>query len=263
MPLPSHAAEWKERAEIDYIGPFVKAWAAFNAWYRVASGKDRERDRLEYVKSDPNPVRRGILPLLGNNNTTAEAKNFKNAVCDLHRSLDAIHFEVKPKGVKELISLRAVCIRPNPLQQKQVKYRNHEFKVAKVKGVGIEITVESVKTNKVKFQHQQRHYDPDDIYTLSDFSTLSSFQQKKLHQLYDEVNPRPKTDLVQGEGPALTIEEGMQFQCTPEHLFFGLVEVIYEMRNALLHGEVAPDSQVLACYEPAYRIVMQFLDCAR
>ena len=81
-------------------------------------------------------------------------------------------FEVKPKGVKEPISLRAVCIRPNPHQQKQVQYKNHEFKVAKVKSVGIEIAVESVKTNEVKFQHQQRHYDPVDIYTLPDFSTL-------------------------------------------------------------------------------------------
>ena len=31
MVLPPHAGEWIKRAEIDYIGPFVKAWAAFNA----------------------------------------------------------------------------------------------------------------------------------------------------------------------------------------------------------------------------------------
>ena len=34
-------------------------------------------------------------------------------------------------------------------------------------------------------------------------------------------------------------------------------------RNALLHGEVDPDEQVLACYEPAYRIVMRFLERIR
>ena len=38
MPLPPHAVDWMSRAEIDYIGPFLKAWAAFNAWYRDASG---------------------------------------------------------------------------------------------------------------------------------------------------------------------------------------------------------------------------------
>ena len=55
MPL-----DWMSRAEIDYIGPFLKAWAAFNAWYRHASGQQaRERAMLEYVKNQPNPVRRG------------------------------------------------------------------------------------------------------------------------------------------------------------------------------------------------------------
>ena len=55
----------------------------------------------------------------------------------------------------------------------------------------------------------------------------------------------------------------MQFHCSPEGLLSGLVETIYAMRNALLHGKVDPDAQVLACYEPAYRIVMQFLNCVR
>lgn len=34
-------------------------------------------------------------------------------------------------------------------------------------------------------------------------------------------------------------------------------------RNALLRGEVDPDEQVLAYYEPAYRIVRCFLSCIR
>ena len=41
--LPESARLWLERAEIDYIGPFVKAWAAFNAWDREASGARRVR----------------------------------------------------------------------------------------------------------------------------------------------------------------------------------------------------------------------------
>jgi hypothetical protein len=41
--LPESARLWLERAEIDYIGPIVKAWAAFNAWDREASGARRVR----------------------------------------------------------------------------------------------------------------------------------------------------------------------------------------------------------------------------
>ncbi len=54
----------------------------------------------------------------------------------------------------------------------------------------------------------------------------------------------------------------MQFQCSAEDLWSGLVETIYAMRNALLHGEVDPDVKVLVCYEPAYRIVMKLLACS-
>ena len=71
MPLPPQAADWMNRAEIDYIGPFVKAWAAFNAWFRDASREGQERAMLNWLKSQPNAVRRGILPLMREENDTA------------------------------------------------------------------------------------------------------------------------------------------------------------------------------------------------
>lgn len=65
MALPPHAHEWLERAEIDYIGPFVKAWAAFNAWYRNDSGQAQERAMLNFAIRDANSrLRRRLLPLL-------------------------------------------------------------------------------------------------------------------------------------------------------------------------------------------------------
>ena len=263
MALPSHAADWMGRAEIDYIGPFVKAWAAFNAWYRHASGEVQERAMLEYVKDKPNPVRRRALSLLDNSNKTADALNLKQAIYDLHQKLDAIHFEVTRKGVTERISLRTVCIRPKHWQQERLERSGQEFKAVKVQSGVIEITVRSLHTGLVKFQHTQTQYDPNAVYSLREFTAnLSVSQQTTLRQLYNDCNPRPMSDLVQGGRPTLAIAT-TQFQCNPEDLLFGLVEIIYAMRNALLHGEVEPDKQILACYEPAYRIVMQFLDCVR
>ena len=218
---------------------------------------------LTYVRNRPNTVRRRILPLLDNGNETADALILKQAVYDLHQSLDAIHFEVTHKGVNERISLRTVCIHPKHLQQEQLERRGLEFKAARVQDGAIEITVTSLRTGRVKFQHRQAQYDPNAVYALPDFTaSLSAFQCTTLRQFYDDCNPRPMCDLVQGGGPALTIA-AMQLQCNSEDLLSGLIEIIYVMRNALLHGEVDPDPQVLACYEPAYRIVMQFLTCIR
>jgi len=109
MALPPHAADWMNRAEIDYIGPFVKAWAAFNAWFRHASALQQERAMLDWIKGQPNPVRRGVLALLRNENDTSEAQALKLAISDLQIRLDGIHFEVTRKGVNER-NLTSQCL---------------------------------------------------------------------------------------------------------------------------------------------------------
>ena len=125
-----------------------------------------------------------------------------------------------------------------------------------------QITVTSLQTGEVKFRHTQKPYNSNAVYTLPDFANLSESLRRTLRRLYDNCNPRPMCDLVQGNEPALTLAT-MQFKCSKEDLLCGLVETIYAMRNALLHGEIRPNAKVLACYEPAFRIVMQFLNCIR
>lgn len=262
MPLPPHAVEWMQRAEIDYIGPFVKAWAAFNAWYRTASGQAQERAMLNFAVSNPNStLRRRVLPLLEDANETADAQNLKQAICDLQMRLEAIHFEVTHKsGRAERVSLRAVCLRPRHLNNDHVQRNSHEYRACRVNGGGgqIEVTVTQIASQTVRFRHVQVEYDPNDVYSQPGFMQLSGPQQTNLREFYDGCNPRPMADLVHGGGPVLRAGT-MTLQCTSEDLLAGLVETIYTMRNALLHGEVDPDPEVLTCYEPAYRIVMRFL----
>ncbi|QZQ51229.1 hypothetical protein K6L24_05430 [Erwinia persicina] len=263
MVLPPHAADWMNRAEIDYIGPFVKAWAAFNAWFRHASAHTQERAMLDWVKGHPNQVRRGILALLRNDNDTAEAQALKLAISDLQSRLDGIHFEVTRKGVNEQISLRSVCIAPKHFNRERIERNGQEYKAEKIAGGDIQISVTSVRTGMVKFVHVQALYEPNSVYGHADFTAnLSNAQQTTLRQVYDGCNPRPMRDLLRGGTGRLQVGT-MEFQCTSEELLSGLIETIYTMRNALLHGEVHPDSKVLSCYEPAYRIVMLFLGCVR
>ena len=263
MPLPPHAAEWMHLADLDYIGPFVKAWAAFNAWYREASAQGTERAMLDFVATQPNRARRRILPLLDGGNATADAMILKQAICDLHQCLDSIQFEVTRKGLVERVSLRSVCISPRPLQHQCLQRRRQEYLAKRVQGGGIEITVRSMVTEQEKFRHVQAQYDANEVYSLDSFTRgLSEAQRATFRAFYGSCNPRPMQDLVQGSGPSLAIAT-MQFRCRPEELFRGLIETIYVMRNALLHGEVDPDPHILASYEPAYRIVMQFLACIR
>lgn len=209
-------------------------------------------------------LRRHVLPLLANGNGVADAERLKLAICDLQQKLDAIHFEVTSKGRRERASLREVCINPKVNWQSDQHERNGQrYAARKVLGESYEITVPSIRTGQVKLQHLQARYEPNDVYALPDFNNnLSDPQRTTLREYYDACNPRPMTDLVLGGNPALNIFT-MQFRCTPDDLLAGLVETLYAMRNALLHSEVGPDAQVLACYEPAYRVVMTFLNCVK
>ncbi len=65
-------------------------------------------------------------------------------------------------------------------------------------------------------------------------------------------------DLNQGDEAPITCGTHT-FRCGTDFLFAGVVEVIYQMRCSLFHGELAPTREASECYEPAYRIVRRFL----
>lgn len=268
--LPQNARLWKERAEIDYIGPFVKAWAAFNAWFREESGCRRDRDGLEYVKNRANLVRAEILPLLappengpdGRPRPDSEAaQDFKLLIADLHRLLEQFHIEVaRDDDVLERISFLAVPIRRGVNLPQTRVYNRHTYEVNKRNGSWI-----ATVTNHggaVRARITQAQYDEAALIVDPQYAALSQRQQAQLRSLYQECCPRPLSNLLTGtEGPIIAGD--IHFRCASEDLFFGLIEVIYALRNSLLHGELQPDERAFRPYEPAYRIVMKFLECIR
>lgn len=269
--LPENARLWLERAEIDYIGPFVKAWASFNAWFRHASNTRKDAEGLRYVKQNPNPVRNAVMPLLRPVGRDANgliipdaepAQKFKLLVRDLHVCLDNFHIEVTRDEIVERISFRSVCLgRGANLPQSMDAY-GLRHTVEKSHGRW-KSTVRSIaNAADVRAEIEQDAFDVDGLQDHEQYAGLSLAQRANLLDLYRRCNPRPFTDLFAGNGGGI-IASDVEFKCTDQQLFEALIEVIYAMRNALLHGELQPHEQAFAAYEPAYRIVMRFLDCVR
>jgi hypothetical protein len=270
--LPESARLWLERADIDYIGPFVKGWAAFNAWFRHASSSRRDLDGLSYVKDRPNPVRNAIMPLLqpvqrnGNGDVlpdAEEAKKFKLLVRDLHVCLDSFHIETTRDEAIERISFRSVCLGRGPNLPQSYESYGLRYRVEKVSGGLWRSTVCSVANlTHTRAIIELPTFDVDALQDHAQYGSLSIAQRATLLALYRRCNPRPMTDLISGpDGP---ISAGdVEFRCSDTQLFAGLIELVYAMRNALLHGELQPHAQAFAAYEPAYQIVMRFLDALR
>jgi hypothetical protein len=267
--LPESARLWLERAEIDYIGPFVKAWAAFNAWYREAFGARRDAEGLRFVKERPNPVRASIVPLLRSAGTVGHgsivpddepAQKFKLLIRDLHVRLDGFHLEMTRAEVVERISFRSVCLGHGPALPQTFEFHGLRYRVEKAQGRW-KSSIRSVgATADVRAEIEQDEYDVDGLQGHQRFGCLSSRQQANLAQLYRRCNPRPLTDCFDGDGDRIVAGD-IEFRCTDDQLFAGLIEIIYAMRNLLLHGELQPHEQAFAAYEPAYRILMRFLAC--
>jgi hypothetical protein len=269
--LPENARLWLERADIDYIGPFVKAWASFNAWYRHASNSRKDADGLRYVKLQPNPVRNAIMPLLrsvvrdqhGNAVVDQEpAQKFKLLARDLHVSLDNFHIEVIRDEVVERISFRSVCLGRGANLPQATEAYGLRYTVEKTHGHWRCTVCSIANALDSRAQIEQNTFDVDGLQDHPDYAGLSWAQRANLLDLYKRCNPRPFTDLFVGEGDGIVAGD-VEFKCSDQQLFEALVEVIYAMRNALLHGELQPHEQAFAAYEPAYRIVMRFLDCLR
>jgi hypothetical protein len=271
MPLPPHAQDWMNRAEIDYIGPFIKAWAAFNAWYRHASGARRDVEGLRYVKQNPNPVRNAIMPLLreaqwdGNGDLIADpepAQKFKLLIRDLHVCLDSFHIEVMRDEVVERISFRSVCLGRGVNLPQTTNAYGLRYAVEKANGQWKSTVRSDANAADVRAEILQDSFDVDGLQGHERFGWLSGAQRATLLGLYRRCDPRPMTDLFAARDIHIAAAD-VEFRCTDQQLFEALIEVIYGLRNTLLHGELQPHEQAFAAYEPAYRIVMKFLTCVR
>ena len=268
--LPQNAQLWKDRAEIDYIGPFVKAWAAFNAWFREEARTRKDRDGLEYVKTNINPVRSEIVALLappqngpdGRPRQDSEAaQELKLLVFDLHRMLEQFHIEVARDGdVLERITFTAIAVRRGLNLPQETESRGITYAVCRRDRNWVSTVTNRAGAEIATITHA--NYDEDALVVDPQFAALSVTQQGHLRGLYQSCCPRPLSNLL--VGPERPIVAGdIEFCCTNEELFWGLVEIIYALRNSLLHGELQPDGRAFETYEPAYRIVMKFLDCVR
>lgn len=257
MPIPREVHDWIARSEVDHVGPFVNAWAAFNAWYRHVSGERRDAAGLEYVRTRPNVIRNAMLPMLDPlRHDTADALAFKGAIASLHSALEAFQLETLHGDALERVSFRSVPVVSSERLPIESRYRTTRYRVERANGQLV--TIVRDMAGAVIERVEQPAYDVAGLMADPALARLSQERQRMARALYVRCDPRPMINLLSGNEPVIEAG-GIHFQCTCDQLFGGIVITIYRMRNMLLHGELKPDTQALACYEPAYRLLRRML----
>lgn len=252
---------WLLLSEVDYLGQFVKAWLAFNAWYRSAYSETQDRKIIEEVKWQANPVLSRLRPLLNNGSASEEAERFRSEIGLLHYRLQNYELHTGKGTEKERITMENIYLRNNPACTRNERRYGYHFVVERQPNGNMRVEVTN-RVGTVVLGNSHSRHDFAAIEALPSYGQLSTNLQGYLRGLYHEEGVKPKLIVNLAAGTAAPIRCGsFEFRCTPDFLFAGLVEVVYSMRNTLFHGELNPTKDSNACYEPAYYIVRRFLEC--
>lgn len=251
----ANLAYWKERTKIDYFTHFIQTYILFNAWYRGTYGSSkREFEILDEIKLQPNTIRSRIVPLLSDLNDE-EGHQLRAHVALLHQRLESNHLHDK---YRKRITCTCVGLGDNPHTHQTGNYSGITYEVDARKPKAIKIIV--TKSWGIAFDYIQiTGYNWQDVENHQDFHMLSGTQVGTLRQYYERANPRLTTNLLDLKGGEYLSFGTYQFCRNPEHIFAGLVGIIYDLRNLLFHGELVPVDEYNETYGAAYHVLKQFV----
>lgn len=123
--------DWIQKIDmdIDYYSAFLKAWIAFNSWYRCEYRERTDREIIEKIKFQNNRFKGYIETLLDKSNNTEGATAFKANLTKLQLALSNAAIVTQERGgVCRQISFSEIAI-SNPKTVAEGDYRRTHYKV--------------------------------------------------------------------------------------------------------------------------------------
>ncbi len=264
--MPTFNAEnaqlWKELSDIDYFTQFVKAWLAFNAWLRSAYPTIKtDRELIDTVKEQSNPVRNKIRSLLID--VDQNGQNFRSMVADLHTQLENTHLISQKDSVERRITFSEWHLE-NPISESNFSHWGADYSIVRStsgndKGK-IKISVVKQKDKSPLYEFQQDKYNWDELKAHLPPQKLSDTRRNKIMEAYILIGPFKRISWLASPGEDAIVIGSYKFKNDVNGLCAAIIEIVYQMRCLLFHGELVPRKSYNLVYEPAYRIVKVFLD---
>jgi hypothetical protein len=269
--LKDNLRQWRESARIDWFSQFIKAWIPFNAWMTDKFDDLTDRELLDNVKKGSNVVYNQILPILtwhqaqasgtqGNwENPQQDAEDFRLRIEQLHRLLQTCQVD----GRRGRVSFETVDIGHNAYADDQLTKWTRTFRVRRDHPGKGEVTIEMTKTKTTNaFILVQPTHDRRALEDEPSFRLLKTEHRSTLLSMHNNVAPRRVISVLAPHDSPDALQFGAtKFIQDPPKVFSAIVDVTYNLRNALFHGSITPNEQHNEIYEPAYHIVMRFVQC--
>ncbi|MEQ8572464.1 MAG: hypothetical protein RIB63_00270, partial [Fulvivirga sp.] len=258
----------------DYYTMFIKSWIPFNAWYMKdfydeSSTPKRTSDRsiIDFLNANSNKYRDKIKSLL--RGTDVASKDFLELLAKLHYELESHPIP----DYDNRISFLTVSLSRNTLKTYSqsvgrftyfVEFQDQLPKTQKRWFLEIQKKVNNQTLNRVElfeWSLEELNNDPDFI------SIIEQDQKNKLRDTFLNINPKKPIDVVikpkrnrngnfSQPNDSIIIDETNHLYFTDDYDLVSkvIVQLIYDLRCKLFHGELDPIEANLGVYENAYKI---------
>jgi len=253
---------WLKKTEIDYYMMFILSWIPFNAWYMKTyydyEGKiDSDRAILTRIKDEENIFRNRILNLISSN--TREAQDFKYHISQLHELLEANTIPNQDKRV----SFSSLKTNDNPKRQEIFQYNGKTYKfdfLINQARTSKRFRCEITKSNGNSDGLIELHYCiMEEIELHPDFQKQNANVRQKIIKGFNEINPNKPSSIIDKKSTGLKISKDLYFVNNNTLISQFLVELLYQLRCKIFHGEIDPKPAYYDVYKYAYLIIKPLL----
>jgi hypothetical protein len=248
--------EWINEIDInvDYYSAFLKAWIAFNSWYRSQYKDKQDREIIEKIKANNNQFKDYIETLLDKNATSSIAMEFRDNLDKLQEALTNAAIVTQERGGdRQQISFSEIAI-TNPKSKSDENYNRTHYMIQRTQDKVSTLIHKKGDTSVVYFQYVQDSYDFSQIEINPDFQKLSPEQQGQCKAFYGQIKPYQTECVIakNRENVPVFVEERSEVSR-------GIVEVLYLLRCSLMHGDVHPNKVSSEVYKYAYYVLSAIL----
>lgn len=256
--------QWKRLIEVDWLGQYVKAWVAFNAWYSN-NFKPPQKDKrlsdgkiIEKIKNDEGDICSKIENFLSG--TSSDQKSFQSDVADLHNALSRITIRSKRKRIwfqqiSDYQEKKSIENNRSGITYKiKIDENNKSRQIGIYNRLGENIFKEIITSDKEESFQGEKWFEK--LIDQGIFAKLTPPQRNHLKVLIEDSSPIHNL-LAPDNAPT---EIGpYNFTSDKNLIARGLIEILYQLRNSLFHGEITPNQEVQTVYQPAYLVLKQII----
>lgn len=258
-----HLDNWLQKTDVDFYSMFIKTWIPFNAWYMKnfydeATNVTSDRNLIDYIKNNDNPYKTKIKNLIqGNSN---ESMLFKNLIKSIH---DELELNSVPNE-ENRIRFSGLNLFPNPTRQETINFNRRIYKFEYIQN--LPKTAKRFKCTIFKSNPGQTTIAIIELHkcSITELEQELIYQQQenrvreKIKEGFNLINPKKPVNIVVANG-GIHIQDKLYFENNLNLVSQVIIELLYQLRNKIFHGEINPNKNLSKLYEYAYLIQKQLI----